>query len=145
SDVVELGDAEPSGEGESSFSMRIRDRRLEAGGQMGAAHAEITGVLYMSALEVAAKIGAPPPERCAGCGELQYKISRRVTDLLASCGGENLARVAREYYGQRSRYLHEGMLLAAGNYMGTSVPQLDPSSPSGCRMQVASPSLNLRE
>jgi hypothetical protein len=112
---------------------------------MGAAHAEITGSLYMSALEVAAKIGCPDPSSCSACGQPQYKISQRVVDLMTRCGGPHLGRIGKEYYGRRSKYLHEGLTLSSADYAGGSIPQLDPSSPTGCRSQVVTPCPNLKE
>src|SRR5208283_3971189 len=105
-DPVELGEAEQVGENDFVMPMSIRNRRLEAAGQMGDAHAEITGALYMSAMEVTAKIGQQKAEVCKECGQLRHKIAQRVTDLMKKCGGEHLARIAKGYYGQRSQYLH---------------------------------------
>lgn len=144
-DLIELGEVEPVAENESVMRMRIRNQRLEAAGQVGDAHAEITGALFMSAMEVAAKIGRPKAEACKECGQLKYKISQRVTDLMNKCGGKRLARIAKGYYSQRSQYLHEGTMLSPSNYSGTSIPQLDPSSPTGCLMQTALPDPNLRD
>ena len=144
-DLVELGEAEQVGENKFVMPMSIRNRRLEAARQMGDAHAEITGVLYMSAMEVAAKIGQPKAEFCKECKQPKYRIARRVKDLMKICGGEHLAGVAEEYYGQRSQYLHEGTMLSSSNYTGTSIPQLDPSSPTGCLMQTALPDPSLRD
>ena len=146
--VTDLFDSEePTIEidGRGSIPMWVRDHRLQVAGQMGAAHAEITGTLYMSALEVASKLGAAISENCEKCGQPQYKISRRVTDLMTECGGEYLGRFAKQYYGQRSGYLHEGLMLTSTDYAGVSIPRLDPSSDSGCLMQISSPSLNLLE
>ena len=125
--------------------MSIRNHRLEAAGQMGDVHSEITGTLYMSAMEVAAKIGQHNAESCKECGQLRYKISQRVTDLMKDCGGEHIASFAKGYYGNRSKYLHEGIMLSESNYTGTSIPQLDPSSPTGCVVQATSPNPNLRD
>ena len=144
-DLFELGEAEQVGNHEFAMPINIRNRRLEAAGEVGDAHAEITGALFMSAMEVAAKIGQPKAEACKECGQLRYKISQRVTDVMKKHGGENLARIAKSYYSQRSQYLHEGMMLSPLNYTGTSILQLDPSSPSGCLMQTASPDPNLRD
>ncbi|MGA2703015.1 MAG: hypothetical protein ABSH35_18210 [Isosphaeraceae bacterium] len=144
-DLVELGEAEQVGENDFVMPMSIRNRRLEAAGQMGDAHAEITGALYMSAMEVTAKIGQQKAEVCKECGQLRHKIAQRVTDLMKKCGGEHLARIAKGYYSQRSQYLHEGTMLSPSNYTGTSIPQLDPSSPTGCLMQTASPDPCLRD
>jgi hypothetical protein len=144
-DLVELGEAEHVEENELVMPMSIRNRRLEAAGQVGDAHAEITGALLMSAMEVAAKIGLPKAEACKECGQLRYKISQRVTDLMNKFGGEHLGMISKGYYSQRSQYLHEGTMLSPSNYTGTSIPQLDPSSPSGCLKQTASPDPNLRD
>lgn len=144
-DLVEFGEAERVRTNEIVLPIKVRNRRLEAAGQVGDAHAEISGALFMSAMEVAAKIGQPPPEACNDCGQLKYRISRRVTDLMQNCGGDNLSRVAKGYYSQRSQYLHEGTMLSPSNYTGTSIPQLDASSPTGCLMQTASPDPNLRD
>lgn len=143
-DVVELREADQIGRNEFVMPLTIRNHRLESAGQVGDAHAEITGTLFMSAMEVAAKIGMPEAEACKKCGQLKYRISQRVRDLMGRFGGEQLAKIANDYYTQRSQYLHEGTMLSPSNYTGTSIPQLDPSSPTGCLMQTASPNPNLR-
>lgn len=144
-DTLEFGELERASENEFVIPLGVRDRRLEAAGQMGDAHAEITSTLFMSAMEVASKIGMSSPESCKECGQLRYKISQRVTDLMQECGGDTLVRVAKGYYAQRSQYLHEGIMLSPMNYTGVSIPQLDPSSPTGCLVQAASPDPNLKD
>lgn len=143
-DLVEPGEAGQVGENEFDMPQSIRRHGLQAAGQVGDAHAEITGALFMSAMEVAAKIGLPKAVACKECGQPRYKISQRVTDLMNNFGGEHLAKIAKAYYSQRSQYLHEGAMLSPSNYTGMSIPQLDPSSPTGCLAQVASPDPNLR-
>lgn len=128
-----------------TITVRVRDPRLHLASRLGAAHAEITGTLYMSALEVASLIGAPGPEKCKECGLDRFKITERVTKLMSDCGGGHFKRIAKEFYGQRSQYLHEGVMLASSDYSGVSMPLLDPSSPNLCRVQVSAPSLNLLE
>lgn len=127
------------------ISMRTRDRRLDHAREVGAAHAEITTVLYVSALEVASLIGSMPPESCNECGQPRYKISERVRTLAGEMAGESVQRYMGGYYPSRSKFLHEGFLLSREDYVGTSMPRLDPSSPTGCVTQIASPDLNLRE
>jgi hypothetical protein len=145
-DVLELGAPERTEQAEEHVvSVNVRNSRLEAAGQVGAAHAEITGTLYMSALEVASKIGAAEPEPCPQCGQPRYRISQRVTDLMTKHGGPKLGQLAKAYYSDRSKYLHEGIMLSDSSYAGVSIPLLDPSGPTGCRTQTASPSPNLQE
>lgn len=144
-DVHQAGDSQPieGKDGWYSIPIEVRDSRLEAAGQMSAAHAEITATLYMSAIEVASLVNSPPQQTCSSCGQPQYKISQRVTQLVRRYAGEHVARIVKEYYGQRSKYLHDGRMIAASDYVGSSIPQLDPSSSSGCKVQVSGPDPSL--
>ena len=144
-DLLKLSETRQVSDNEYVMSMIVRDPRLEIAGKMADAHAEISGTLFMSAMEVAARIGVQDPESCGECGQVRYKISQRVTDLMERCGGEHLASVSKDYYSQRSKYLHEGVMLSESNYTGVSIPQLDPSSPTGCLLQTTAPSPNLRD
>lgn len=112
----------------------------------GGVSSELATVLYVSALEVTSMVGAASPEACGGCGQPKHRIAERVRGLVAKCLGEPPARLVSGLYTVRSKYLHAGQLLSTRSYLGTSLPQLDPSGPEHVEMQ--SPLiglLNLRE
>ena len=110
---------------------------------------ESATVLYMSAIEVASTINSSPSERCAICGQEQYKISARVIDFvknyLALEEGHHLLKVFKFHYGKRSKYLHAGIVLSDHSYTGTTIPRLDPSSDSGVSQKTSVLVTNLRE
>jgi hypothetical protein len=103
----------------------------------------------MSTIEVASKINSNPSERCAKCGQEQYKISARVIDYVEKYleleKRHPLLKVFKSYYAKRSKYLHEGIVLRDHSYTGTTIPQLDPSSDSGVSQRTSVPVINLRE
>jgi len=124
-----------------------RDERLSMASKMGASHIEIATVFYISALEIASSISISieEPKNCSECGQKVYSISRRVTDMVKKYLNDDLAKEFKSYYGKRSKYLHTGELLYNYSYIGTSIPQLDPSDPTGCHVNFGIPLLNLRE
>jgi hypothetical protein len=73
-----------------------------------------------------------------------YKIAARVTDLVKRFCGEPAARIIKDIYSKRSKYLHAGVLIS-NLYAGTSIPQIDPGSDRGITMPIDVPILNLRE
>jgi hypothetical protein len=110
---------------------------------------EIATVLYMSAIEVASTINSSPSERCATCGQKQYKISARVINFvknhLALHERHHLIKVFKSHYGRRSKYLHAGIVMNKHPYTGTTIPTLDPSSDSGVSQRTSVHLINLRE
>ncbi len=113
--------------------------------KMGSTHMEIASVLYISALEVASSIDIEEPKNCSQCGQKLYSIGRRVVDMLEKYLNVHLGKEFKGYYGKRSKYLHSGELLFNYSYIGTTIPQLDPSDPTGCKVHSGIPLLNLRE
>jgi hypothetical protein len=122
-----------------------RDEQLSIAAKMGATHREIASVLYISALEVASSIGIEEPKNCPECDQKVYSIRRRVVDMVEKYLNTHLAREFKRYYGKRSKYLHAGELIFNYSYIGTTIPQLDPSDSTGCRVHSGIPLLNLRE
>ncbi len=122
---------------------------LEAGARdhsMVGVNAEQAMVQYISALEAASLIGAAEPTPCSTCGQAQHRISARVTEFVHTRIGPHAARVIKQLYSCRSTYLHRGALLSSRSYVGTTMPQLDPSTLSGILTPFAMiPLLNLRE
>ena len=97
-------------------------------------YAEQAIVAYMSALEIIT-LGDKEPETCNCCGQMRYSVARRVTDL-ANAAIEDLGEFVKRYYGDRSRYVHTGLLLSSNSYMGRSVPLMSNGSKKGMIEQV---------
>lgn len=83
-------------------------------------YAEQAIVNYMSSLEVIT-LNDKEPQQCKCCGQLKYSIAKRVTDL-ANRTFPGLGVFVKEYYGERSKYVHAGSLLSTNNYIGRSFP-----------------------
>jgi hypothetical protein len=109
------------------------------------AFTQVAEVLLVSALEAATNLAPIENITCQTCGQKVYSIRRRVNDLAKQYTNELICDFIDDYYHRRSRYLHVGTLWADGSYAGTSIPLLDPSSPNGCRQQIAHPPFNLTE
>lgn len=106
---------------------------------------EMATVSYISALEVLSTIVyGSTVERCSNCNQNVYSISSRVKDLLYKYLPEYTAKQVHKYYSSRSKFLHEGKLLTH-TYIGTTIPQLDCNSESGCVSPFEIPLINLRE
>ena len=97
-------------------------------------YAEQAIVAYMSALEIIT-LGDKEPETCKCCGQMRYSIARRVTDL-ANAAIEGWGEFVKGYYGDRSKYVHTGLLLSSNSYIGRSVPLMSKSSKTGMIVQV---------
>lgn len=89
---------------------------------------ELALVLYISCLEVLSLINAPSPVTCETCSQPQYRISTRVKDFMEKHNGPWAAKVVKELYDNRSKYLHTGSLLSSRSFSGYIIPQLDFSS-----------------
>ncbi len=109
-------------------SMSARDRVLN----------EVATVLLVSALEVATNLYPFERSHCSVCGQPIYKIRQRVLDLVKRFA-EPYKPLVDQFYSQRSKYLHEGILSSEANYVGVSIPLLDSASLSGCKMQASIP------
>jgi len=112
-------------------------------GQIATEHAIVS---YLSCLEVASLIGSAKPQQCSECGQARYRISGRVVDFVTEHVGGSAPNLAKLLYQTRSSYLHNGLLLSSRSYTGATIPQLDPSTPTGVSSpQSVAPVLNLRE
>lgn len=91
-------------------------------------------VNYMSALEVIT-LEDREPEQCECCGQTKYSIARRVMDLAehALPGGNTFAR---EYYSNRSKYMHTGTLFSSNSYVNRSIPLMSKNARNGMLDQV---------
>lgn len=83
-------------------------------------YAELAIVNYMSALEVIT-LNDKEPVSCRCCGQMKYSIARRVTDL-AEKTFNGFDGFVKDYYGDRSKYVHTGALLSSNSYVGKSIP-----------------------
>ena len=123
-------------EGQDGVLFQLEDDpSLNAAAKFSRRAEELAAVLYLSAVEVASAIDAPPAQSCPQCGQQQYRISARVVDYIGShtpeAGRESMRRVFKKRYASRSRYLHAGAVLVDHTYTGTTIPRLDPSTESG--------------
>ena len=96
-------------------------------------YAEQAILHYMSALEVIT-LNDKKPEQCKCCGQMRYSIARRVIDL-ANSAIKELGEYVKEYYEDRSKYVHTGLLFSSNNYIGQSIPLMSKSSKTGMIMQ----------
>ena len=100
-------------------------------------------VAYMSALEIIT-LGDKEPETCKCCGQMRYSIARRVTDL-ANAAIEGWGDFVKGYYGDRSKYVHTGLLLSSNSYMGRSVPLMSKGAKTGMIVQIGRVGDSLRD
>ena len=92
-------------------------------------------VNYMSALELIT-LNDKEPEICDCCGQTRYSIARRVREL-AEKALPNGVEFANEFYGNRSKYVHTGMMLSNYSYTQSSIPMMSEMSKSGLIEQVS--------
>lgn len=90
---------------------------------------------YMSALEVIT-LNDKEPETCECCGQTKYSIARRVSDLMeqALCNGKE---IAKKYYGNRSKFVHAGVLLSSNSYTTSSIPLMSKYTFTGLLDQLS--------
>ena len=113
---------------------------------LGDATVELIPVLYMTTMEVVSLIIAEESKSCVACGQPMYKISERVgnyAEIMSS--SSNFKSMFKQYYSNRSKYLHLGLQMTTQSYTGISLPQLNNDDPSGCEAQSLMPNINLRE
>lgn len=111
------------------FAQGVRNEELsEIVSGLPEPYAELAIINYMSALEVIT-LNDKDPERCDFCGQMRYSIARRVTGL-AEKTLEAFGRFVKDYYGDRSKYVHTGALLSSNNYVGRSIPMMSTSKNS---------------
>jgi hypothetical protein len=104
---------------------------------------ELSSVLYVSALEVATELYPLENSTCKECGQKKYSIRKRVKELTRMHLNEYIEGFIDNYYSARSKYLHVGVLSSDASYVGASIPQLDPTSDNGCRIQTSTGSSEL--
>lgn len=95
-------------------------------------------VNYMSSLEVIT-LNDKEPEQCTCCGQMRYSIARRVIDL-ANDTFPSWENFAKDYYGDRSKYIHTGALFSSNNYINRTIPLMSLTSRTGTIDQL--PNLN---
>lgn len=119
-------------------------QRLQANGShLINSMVELTNVLYVSSLEVATELYPAESSICSECGQKNYSIRKRLKELTRTHINEFIEEHIDNYYAIRSKYLHVGILSSSLGLVGASIPQLDPSSESGCRRMP--PATNLGE
>jgi hypothetical protein len=112
----------------------------------GSVMSEIAMVCYLSSLEVLSLYNASATETCPTCSQPQHRISNRVKELIEQHLGDHAAKIVKELYNSRSKYLHEGRFLSSRSYAGLVIPQIDFSDSRGVLSPVPLiPLLNLRE
>jgi hypothetical protein len=135
-------------DGRAELSL-AEDSRLVSAAEFSRRAEEIAIVLYLSAVEVASTIAAPPTTTCSECGQERYRISARVVDFVITRtpepGKALMASVFKKHYVARSKYLHAGSVVADQVYVGTTIPLLDPSSESGVTQRTSVLVTNMRE
>lgn len=100
-------------------------------------------VNYMSALEVIT-LKDKEPDTCKCCGQKKYSIARRVIDI-ANAAKDGLGDFVKNYYRDRSKYVHTGALLSNNSYIGRSIPLMSKVSETGMITQVGRVPVELKE
>lgn len=90
---------------------------------------------YMSALEVIT-LNDKEPEMCECCGQMKYSIARRVSDLM-ELAVRNGKEIAKNYYRNRSKFVHAGVLLSSNSYMISSIPLMSKNTYTGLLDQLS--------
>ncbi len=107
-------------------------------------YADMIDTILISALEPLSVIGAEKPETCPECGNLKYKIRKKVEDLCAKYVNEGLTKeISNIGYGKRSSFLHEGHAKTNEFYCGRCMPLIDPETPNMMLNAAVSPNRNL--
>lgn len=98
---------------------------------------EIAHSIYMSCLEVMAE-DSKEPDKCEKCGQPQYKITQRVSDLIYEMTeSESLRKLIKKEYGKRSKFLHLGSYFSSNSVTsGTYIPQLGENTDHGHILQM---------
>lgn len=94
-------------------------------------YVDITNTIILSVLEPLSNIRAEKPEHCPSCGNLVYKIRKKVEVLCNTYLNDWLTKYISDIkYGQRSTFLHEGNALTNEFYSGRCIPLINPSKPN---------------
>lgn len=82
--------------------------------------------LMVSALEPLAVLEGVQPERCPACGNMKYSVVSNIKNLVEKYSNETFANfICKEFYGQRSKFFHEGRLVTAERKIDVCWPQID--------------------
>ncbi len=116
--------------------IKLEDISRQAVGQ-GIDYTEMVMVAYMSSLEVLAADEEIKAETCSVCGQQKYSIAKRVRDLAdkASNGNEYFIKGIKDFYNNRSKFLHEGSFGSADSFIDGVLPQVNESE-DGVEHQV---------
>lgn len=109
-------------------------------------YVDMADTMMISALEALSNIGAGKPERCPECGNLKFKIRKKVEELCIKYLPEFLAmEISKKAYGRRSAFLHEGNARTNEFYCGRCVPLIDPDTKNTMLYASAFSDINLFE
>lgn len=75
---------------------------------------------------------------------MRYSITRRVSDL-ANAAIKGWGDFVKGYYGDRSKYVHTGLLLSSNSYIDRSVPLMSKGSKTGMIVQMGRVGDSLRD
>jgi|GEM_PF-1715584 len=90
---------------------------------------DMLNTLLISALEPLSNIGARKAEICPECGNVKYKIRKKVETLCSQYTNDYITKVLSNIgYSQRSSFLHEGNAKTNEFYCGTCIPLINPSA-----------------
>ncbi|MBT9778553.1 hypothetical protein GPL15_18805 [Clostridium sp. MCC353] len=94
-------------------------------------YVDMANTMLISVLEPLSNIGTEKAETCPVCGNLKYKIRKKVEDLCSDYLNEFLTKeISNIGYGQRSSFLHEGYAKTNEFYSGRCIPLLNPDAPN---------------
>lgn len=86
---------------------------------------------YLSAIETVTLINYEP-QKCQICGQLKFKINKRVYDFINTYVSENHGDIFKKLYNLRSKYLHIGEEYTSYNNNHVR-PLLDNKTATGCK------------
>lgn len=96
---------------------------------------DIAETLFVSAIE-AISFSHKESEKCETCRQPKFSISQRVSEVAGKHLGEHIAKIFKQYYSNRSKFLHTGHVRASLPMTSHVFPQLDPSGVEGCSVPL---------
>lgn len=85
---------------------------------------ELMIVLYMTALESISIINNNNSKKCEECGQPVFSIGKKVINLCNKYGGGYAYdKLIKDYYSQRSKFVHMGDVISINNYIGHMNPE----------------------
>lgn len=88
--------------------------------------------LMVSALEPLAVLEGVQPERCPACGNMKYSVVSNIKNLVEKYSNETFANfICKVFYGQWSKFFHEGRLLTAERKIDVCWPQINIKEQTG--------------